>query len=87
MKKEETNKEPAEDKKQDNWNIKSKSGEEEPESRLKPEEMEKDKSNKTAKKEIDEEGYIKNTGYQDIPPAGNDPAKNKDLKAPEEDED
>lgn len=69
--------------KQGNWDI----SEEHPtegqkEERTKPNEMDKDETNSVAKRKIDEEGYIKSLGYQDIPPNGNDPAKNEKLKAP-----
>lgn len=69
--------------KQGNWNVSNNHlTEGQKEERIKPDEMDKDESNKKAKEEIDEEGYVKSLGYQDIPSRGNDPAKNEKLKAP-----
>lgn len=68
---------------QDNWDIESKEREQHSKNQQPPEKLDKDKSNQEVKNDISEEGSLKDTGYQSIPPAGNNPAKNKDLKAPE----
>ena len=71
--------------KQGNWNISDNHPTEgETEQRISPKELGRKHKKEEAKSKIDEEGYVKSLGYQDIPPEGNDPAKNEQMKAPED---